>query len=226
VHNFAEGLAIGVSARTGAISLATVLVIGFALHNATEGFGIVGPLGDVTPSWRWLRLAGRSPGRQPVADKDACSGIGRCIMGQLIRSAPVGARATGGRSSIEYAAQGGSGMQRSEKRSTATGGRSTEELLQTDAQSLRTPVRHPITRPEVVASDPPAEDSPYQGAGATWRGDAMSPDARTLEKVAGELIREIGELQDRVASRFAAEEAEQARGGRFRALVARAHRRG
>ncbi len=58
VHNFAEGLAIGVSARAGAISLATVLIIGFALHNATEGFGIVGPLGDVRPSWRWLGLAG------------------------------------------------------------------------------------------------------------------------------------------------------------------------
>ncbi len=58
VHNFAEGLAIGVSARAGAISLATVLIIGFALHNATEGFGIVGPLGGVRPSWKWLGLAG------------------------------------------------------------------------------------------------------------------------------------------------------------------------
>jgi ZIP family zinc transporter len=58
VHNFAEGLAIGVSARAGAISLATVLIIGFALHNATEGFGIVGPLGDIRPSWKWLGLAG------------------------------------------------------------------------------------------------------------------------------------------------------------------------
>lgn len=58
IHNFAEGLAIGVSARAGAISLATVLIIGFALHNATEGFGIVGPLGDVRPSWPWLGLAG------------------------------------------------------------------------------------------------------------------------------------------------------------------------
>ncbi len=58
VHNFAEGLAIGVSARAGAISLATVLIIGFALHNATEGFGIVGPLGGVRPSWAWLGLAG------------------------------------------------------------------------------------------------------------------------------------------------------------------------
>jgi ZIP family zinc transporter len=58
IHNFAEGLAIGVSARAGAISLATVLIIGFALHNATEGFGIIGPLGDVRPSWPWLGLAG------------------------------------------------------------------------------------------------------------------------------------------------------------------------
>jgi ZIP family zinc transporter len=58
LHNFAEGLAIGVSARSGAISLATVLIIGFALHNATEGFGIVGPLGGVKPTWRWLGLAG------------------------------------------------------------------------------------------------------------------------------------------------------------------------
>jgi zinc transporter, ZIP family len=33
-------------------------VIGFALHNATEGFGIVGPLGDIRPSWRWLGLVG------------------------------------------------------------------------------------------------------------------------------------------------------------------------
>jgi zinc transporter, ZIP family len=58
LHNFAEGLAIGVSASTGEIALATVLIIGFALHNATEGFAIVGPLGSVRPSWSWLGLAG------------------------------------------------------------------------------------------------------------------------------------------------------------------------
>jgi ZIP family zinc transporter len=58
LHNFGEGLAIGVSAGAGQITLATVLIIGFALHNATEGFGIVGPLGSIRPSWRWLGLAG------------------------------------------------------------------------------------------------------------------------------------------------------------------------
>jgi zinc transporter, ZIP family len=58
LHNFAEGLAIGVAASTGEIALATVLIIGFALHNATEGFAIVGPLGSVRPTWGWLCLAG------------------------------------------------------------------------------------------------------------------------------------------------------------------------
>lgn len=58
LHNFAEGLAIGVSASAGEIGLATVLIVGFAVHNATEGFGIIGPLGDVRPSWSWLAVAG------------------------------------------------------------------------------------------------------------------------------------------------------------------------
>jgi len=35
LHNLAEGLAIGVSARAGAISLATVLIVGFSVVNAT-----------------------------------------------------------------------------------------------------------------------------------------------------------------------------------------------
>src|SRR3954452_15488656 len=66
LHNFAEGLAIGVSAQAGEIGLATVLIIGFALHNSTEDFGIVGPLGDVRPSWRWLLIAGLGGGGPPV----------------------------------------------------------------------------------------------------------------------------------------------------------------
>ena len=66
LHNFAEGLAIGQSAASGAIALALMLVIGFGLHNATEGFGIVAPLAaDVDddgrphrPSWRLLLMLG------------------------------------------------------------------------------------------------------------------------------------------------------------------------
>jgi len=56
LHNFAEGLAIGQSAARGAIGFAVVLVVGFAVHNATEGFGITAPMaGDVDrPTWGFL----------------------------------------------------------------------------------------------------------------------------------------------------------------------------
>jgi zinc transporter, ZIP family len=60
VHNFGEGLAIGQSAAAGATSLAVTLIVGFALHNSTEGFGIVGPMnGEGTrPTWGFLALLG------------------------------------------------------------------------------------------------------------------------------------------------------------------------
>jgi ZIP family zinc transporter len=42
------------------MTLALLLIIGFALHNATEGFGIVGPLAaaDTRAPWSWLIVAG------------------------------------------------------------------------------------------------------------------------------------------------------------------------
>jgi ZIP family zinc transporter len=60
VHNFGEGLAIGQSAASGEVALAVTLIVGFSLHNATEGFGIVGPMsGEGTkPSWGFLALLG------------------------------------------------------------------------------------------------------------------------------------------------------------------------
>ena len=60
LHNLSEGLAIGQSARLGAIALTGVLVIGFALHNITEGFGIAAPMttDPKAPSWGFLGLAG------------------------------------------------------------------------------------------------------------------------------------------------------------------------
>jgi len=60
VHNFGEGLAIGQAAAASQVSLAVTLIIGFSLHNATEGFGICGPMsGEGTqPSWRFLAALG------------------------------------------------------------------------------------------------------------------------------------------------------------------------
>ena len=58
-HNFGEGLAIGASAASGATAIAVALIIGFALHNATEGFGVAAPLvGRFVPSWSQIFLAG------------------------------------------------------------------------------------------------------------------------------------------------------------------------
>ena len=60
LHNFGEGLALGSNAAQGKMALATVLVAGFAFHNATEGFGIIAPLAaDVErPSWAFLLAVG------------------------------------------------------------------------------------------------------------------------------------------------------------------------
>jgi ZIP family zinc transporter len=58
-HNFGEGLAIGASAASGATAIAIGLIVGFALHNATEGFGVAAPLiGKYVPSWGQIALAG------------------------------------------------------------------------------------------------------------------------------------------------------------------------
>ncbi|MDQ6930561.1 MAG: multicopper oxidase domain-containing protein [Candidatus Eremiobacteraeota bacterium] len=58
-HNFGEGLAIGASAASGATGIALALIAGFALHNATEGFGVAAPLvGRYVPSWAQIGLAG------------------------------------------------------------------------------------------------------------------------------------------------------------------------
>src|SRR5256712_5081542 len=68
LHNLSEGLAIGQSARAGAIAFVGVLVVGFALHNITEGFGIAAPM-TMEPkpaSWGFLGLAGLIGGGPPL----------------------------------------------------------------------------------------------------------------------------------------------------------------
>ena len=74
VHNFAEGLAIGQSSASGELTLALPLVIGFALHNGTEGFGIVAPLvsdtdaegNKLVPTWGFLLAMGAIGGGPTV----------------------------------------------------------------------------------------------------------------------------------------------------------------
>ena len=46
MHNLGEGLALGAAYAANLLPLTTILVIGFAIHNATEGMGITGPISD------------------------------------------------------------------------------------------------------------------------------------------------------------------------------------
>ncbi|MBP1996377.1 ZIP family metal transporter [Paenibacillus eucommiae] len=64
LHNFGEGLAIGTAFAVGEAALGTFLIIGFTLHNITEGIGIAAPLTKATPTWKtfaWLALIGGGP---------------------------------------------------------------------------------------------------------------------------------------------------------------------
>jgi len=56
VHNLGEGLAVGSAFATGAAALGGFLLLGFTVHNVTEGIGIVAPLLKRKPSL--LVLAG------------------------------------------------------------------------------------------------------------------------------------------------------------------------
>jgi zinc transporter, ZIP family len=58
LHNLGEGLAVGAAYRLGEIALGAFFVIGFAIHNTTEGIGIVSILGDRKTAVRRLLALG------------------------------------------------------------------------------------------------------------------------------------------------------------------------
>ncbi|MDZ4877925.1 MAG: Zinc transporter ZupT [Chroococcidiopsis cubana SAG 39.79] len=49
LHNLGEGLAIGAAFAIGEAALGSLLVVGFTLHNITEGIGIAAPLVELRP---------------------------------------------------------------------------------------------------------------------------------------------------------------------------------
>ena len=59
LHNLGEGLLIGSAFSLGSLALGTALIVGFAVHNVTEGPAIVAPLvrGRSLPWGRFLALA-------------------------------------------------------------------------------------------------------------------------------------------------------------------------
>ncbi|WP_336788497.1 ZIP family metal transporter [Paenibacillus sp. MMO-177] len=64
LHNLGEGLAIGAAFAAGEAALGTFLIIGFTLHNVTEGVGIAAPLLNTQPKWNvfvYLALIAGAP---------------------------------------------------------------------------------------------------------------------------------------------------------------------
>jgi ZIP family zinc transporter len=91
-HNFAEGLAIGASAASGATVVAFGLIVGFALHNATEGFGVAAPLaGREVPSWPRLAMAGLIAGGPTTLGTMVGYAASAPLLGQFFLAIAVGA---------------------------------------------------------------------------------------------------------------------------------------
>lgn len=63
LHNFGEGLAVGAAFALGEAALGSFLVIGFILHNITEGIGIAAPL---VPGRRGNLPGGETPEAQSL----------------------------------------------------------------------------------------------------------------------------------------------------------------
>lgn len=66
LHNLGEGLIIGSAYASGEIALGTFLVVGFLLHNTTEGLGIVAPIAGERPRLRQLLGLGTLAGLPTV----------------------------------------------------------------------------------------------------------------------------------------------------------------
>jgi ZIP family zinc transporter len=77
-HNLGEGLAIGASYANGEWVLSALLVTGFALHNGTEGFGIIGAAGKTATQWSDVVLLGL------IAGGPTC--VGTLLSGQGLSS--------------------------------------------------------------------------------------------------------------------------------------------
>ena len=63
----AELASVAGDAQRAALHTGMTIAAAIGLHNATEGFGIVGPLGGVRPSWAWIGLAGLLGGGPTLA---------------------------------------------------------------------------------------------------------------------------------------------------------------
>lgn len=91
LHNFGEGLALGASYAAGQVALTTLLVVGFALHNGTEGMGITGPMSDLPYRVKDPLILGFLAGFPTVVGSVLGSLVYSSLMGALFFSVASGA---------------------------------------------------------------------------------------------------------------------------------------
>ena len=89
LHNLGEGVAIGSAYTAGALALGAFLVVGFALHNTTEGLAIVAPIAHAAHDARAARAArpgrGRARGARRVDRRRGVQPVDRGVPVRLRR---------------------------------------------------------------------------------------------------------------------------------------------
>ncbi len=91
LHNLGEGLAIGSAYAIGELALGAFLVVGFAIHNTTEGFAIVAPLTRSNPSLRRLVALGLIAGAPAILGGIIGASVSNPEVSTLLLGVGVGA---------------------------------------------------------------------------------------------------------------------------------------
>jgi ZIP family zinc transporter len=91
LHNFGEGLALGASYAAVTHGLTGVLVVGFALHNGTEGMRITGPISSLPMKLKEPALMGFLAGFPTILGSVVGSLVYSQLVGALFFSAAAGA---------------------------------------------------------------------------------------------------------------------------------------
>jgi zinc transporter ZupT len=91
LHNLGEGLTIGSAYAVGELALGTGLVVGFAVHNTTEGVAIVAPLTSRPPAWPRLLALGALAGGPVIIGTLIGATVDNAALAALLLGAGAGA---------------------------------------------------------------------------------------------------------------------------------------
>ena len=91
LHNLGEGLSIGAAYAGGQLGLTTLLVVGFVIHNGTEGIAISGPISSISIKAKELFLMGFLAGSPTVVGSVVGSILYSDLAGVLFFSTAAGA---------------------------------------------------------------------------------------------------------------------------------------